>query len=151
MPGTGHSHRFRGSISNRNSRPAFTRLGPWNARKVGSNGQVPVSTGGDTIKFRQGIGMQGGPAPTIEHTAGTFTASNNGDGGRGVIALSGFSVGETMTFTFASPYASIPLTSINIFGTLAAWPSYALTTSAITFSGGVGTFTGTIHYTITPM
>ena len=60
MPGTGHSHRFRGSISNRNSRPAFTRLGPWNARKVGSNGQVPVSTGGDTIKFRQGIGMQGG-------------------------------------------------------------------------------------------
>ena len=151
MPGTGHSHRFRGSISNRNSRPAFTRLGPWNARKVGSNGQVPVSTGSDSIIFKQGIGMQGGPAPTISGTG--FTASNNGDGGRGIITVSEFSIGETMILTFASPYATMPLVSINIFGPgVFVWPTYTLTTSAITFTQGLaGSFNGTIHYTITPM
>ena len=108
MPGTGHSHRFRGSISNRNSRPAFTRLGPWNARKVGSNGQVPVSTGGDTINFRQGIGMQGGPAPTLSGTGVAKVTAFNGDGGRGVITMGGFSNPETLILTFASPYATMP-------------------------------------------
>ena len=150
MPGTGHSHRFRGSISNRNSRPAFTRLGPWNARKVGSNGQVPVSTGSDSIIFKQGIGMQGGPAPAITFS-GAGSASTNGDGGRGVISVSNLAVGQTMTLTFG-PYASIPLVSINIFSPSVNWPTYGIvTTSTLTFTGIITPFTGTIHYTITPM
>ena len=151
MPGTGHSHRFRGSISNRNSRPAFTRLGPWNARKVGSNGQVPVSTGGDTIKFRQGIGMQGGPAPTVSGNGAVTVTALNGDGGRGVMTVTTLPASDIIILTFASPYATIPLVSINIFGTFARWPTYTLDESKITFTGVLAPFTGTIHYTITPM
>ena len=34
MPGTGHSSRYKGSISNRNSKPAFQVLAPWNSKKM---------------------------------------------------------------------------------------------------------------------
>ena len=51
MPGTGHSHRYKGSISNRNTKPAFQVLAPWNARKNGEQNQVAVSTGGTNLKF----------------------------------------------------------------------------------------------------
>ena len=52
MPGTGHSHRYKGSISNRNTKPAFQVLAPWNSRKNGEKNQIPVSTGGDNVNFK---------------------------------------------------------------------------------------------------
>ena len=149
MPGTGHSHRFKSSISSRNARPRFNVLAPWSARKTGAAGDVAVSQGGDTLIFKQGIGMAGGPAPTITTDVGG-SVTNNGDGGRGVIDVVGMTVGDFIVLTFASPYATIPLVSINIFGPFLTWPTYVMTTSAITFTG-IGAFGGTIHYTITPM
>ena len=53
MPGTGHSHRYKGSISNRNTKPAFQVLAPWNSTKNGEKGQVPISTGGTNLKFQK--------------------------------------------------------------------------------------------------
>ena len=35
MPGTGHSHRYKGSISNRNTKSSFQVLAPWNSVKNG--------------------------------------------------------------------------------------------------------------------
>ena len=52
MPGTGHSSRYKGSISNRNSKPAFQVLAPWNSNKNGNFNQVPVSGGGDSVNFK---------------------------------------------------------------------------------------------------
>ena len=52
MPGTGHSHRYKGSISNRNTKSAFQVLAPWNAKKNGEKNQVAVSTGGDNLNFK---------------------------------------------------------------------------------------------------
>jgi hypothetical protein len=52
MPGTGHSSRYKGSISNRNSKPAFQVLAPWNSKKNGDVNQVPVSSGGGPINFK---------------------------------------------------------------------------------------------------
>lgn len=52
MPGTGHSSRYKGSISNRNSKPAFQVLAPWNSKKNGNVNQVPVSGGGDAVNFK---------------------------------------------------------------------------------------------------
>jgi len=52
MPGTGHSSRYKGSISNRNSKPAFQVLAPWNSKKNGNINQVPVSSGGEAVNFK---------------------------------------------------------------------------------------------------
>ena len=52
MPGTGHSHRYKGSISNRNTKSSFQVLAPWNAKKNGEKNQVAVSTGGNNLNFQ---------------------------------------------------------------------------------------------------
>ena len=52
MPGTGHSGRYKGSISNRNTKSSFQVLAPWNAKKNGEKNQVAVSTGGNNLNFQ---------------------------------------------------------------------------------------------------
>jgi len=51
MPGTGHSHRYKSSISNRNSKSAFQVLAPWNKGKLGKPGQVPRIGEGGNLQF----------------------------------------------------------------------------------------------------
>ena len=46
MPGTGHSHRYKGSISNRVRKSPFQQLAEWNAQLLGADGSVPTITGG---------------------------------------------------------------------------------------------------------
>ena len=46
MPGTGHSARYKGSISNRVRISPFQRLAEWNAQLLGTDGAVPTITGG---------------------------------------------------------------------------------------------------------
>jgi len=46
MPGTGHSHRYKGSISNRVRKSPFQQLAEWNAQLLGADGAVPSITGG---------------------------------------------------------------------------------------------------------
>ena len=46
MPGTGHSHRYKGSISNRVRKSPFQQLAEWNAQLLGADGNVPTITGG---------------------------------------------------------------------------------------------------------
>ena len=46
MPGTGHSHRYKGSISNRVRKSPFQQLAEWNAQLLGAEGNVPTITGG---------------------------------------------------------------------------------------------------------
>ena len=58
MPGTGHSHRYKSSISNRNAKPAFQVLAPWNKGKLGKPGQVPViSEGGGNLQFSSHLNL----------------------------------------------------------------------------------------------
>ena len=74
MPGTGHSGRYRGSISNRNGKPAFQVLAPWNSRKNGEKGQVAISQGTDRVKFQNLDAQQ-----MANYNAGnnTFNMNNN--------------------------------------------------------------------------
>ena len=46
MPGTGHSARYKGSISNRVQKSPFQQLVEWNAQLLGADGAVPSITGG---------------------------------------------------------------------------------------------------------
>ena len=46
MPGTGHSSRYKGSISNRVRISPFQRLAEWNSQLLGADGSVPTITGG---------------------------------------------------------------------------------------------------------
>jgi hypothetical protein len=46
MPGTGHSARYKGSISNRSKVSPFENLAKWNAQLLGADGMVPSITGG---------------------------------------------------------------------------------------------------------
>ena len=46
MPGTGHSARYKGSISNRVQKSPFQQLAEWNAQLLGADGSVPTITGG---------------------------------------------------------------------------------------------------------
>jgi hypothetical protein len=58
MPGTGHSHRYKSSISNRNAKPAFQVLAPWNKGKLGKPGQVPViAEGGGNLQFSSHLNL----------------------------------------------------------------------------------------------
>ena len=114
MPGTGHSHRFKSSISSRNARPRFNVLAPWSARKTGVAGDVAVSQGGDTLSIQTGIGtLAGGPAPTIRRNwflrlQTTWEMAEEVLSSAHVADFYGQLV-TTLTFTFASPYATIPL------------------------------------------
>ena len=58
MPGTGHSHRYKSSISNRNSKSAFQVLAPWNKGKLGKPGQVPtIGKGGGDLQFSSHLNL----------------------------------------------------------------------------------------------
>ncbi len=46
MPGTGHSARYKGSISNRSKVSPFEHLAKWNQQLLGADGMVPSITGG---------------------------------------------------------------------------------------------------------
>ena len=46
MPGTGHSARYKGSISNRSKVSPFEQLAKWNQELLGADGMVPSITGG---------------------------------------------------------------------------------------------------------
>ena len=74
MPGTGHSGRYRGSISNRSSKPAFQVLAPWNSNKNGEKGQVAISQGTARVKFQNLDAQQ-----MANYNAGnnTFNMNNN--------------------------------------------------------------------------
>ena len=74
MPGTGHSHRYKGSISNRNTKPAFQVLAPWNSTKNGEKGQVPVSTGGTNLKFAK---MEAKMMSNYDAATDTFKLDSN--------------------------------------------------------------------------
>ena len=54
MPGTGHSHRYKGSISNRVKISPFQRLAEWNAQLLGADGAVPsITGGGGSLAFKK--------------------------------------------------------------------------------------------------
>jgi hypothetical protein len=53
MPGTGHSARYKGSISNRVKKSPFQRLADWNAQLLGADGAVPTITGGSSLAFKK--------------------------------------------------------------------------------------------------
>jgi hypothetical protein len=72
MPGTGHSGRYKGSISNRNTKPAFQVLAPWNSTKNGEKGEVAVSTGGTNLKFAKLDAQQ-----MANYDGNTFNMNNN--------------------------------------------------------------------------
>ena len=57
MPGTGHSHRYKSSISNRNAKPAFQVLAPWNKGKLGKPGQVPTISEGGNLQFSSHLNL----------------------------------------------------------------------------------------------
>ena len=88
MPGTGHSHRYKGSISNRNTKPAFQVLAPWNARKNGEQNQVAVSTGGTNLKFaKMGAKMMSNYNAVTDIFAFNCEISTPGGGGGGSVWL----------------------------------------------------------------
>jgi len=54
MPGTGHSARYKGSISNRVRISPFQRLAEWNAQLLGADGAVPsITGGGGSLAFKK--------------------------------------------------------------------------------------------------
>lgn len=91
MPGTGHSSRYKGSISNRVRISPFQRLAEWNSQLLGADGAVPTITGGggslafkkldasdiegvlhnptkDTLHFINGAGIKSTGTMTISAT-----------------------------------------------------------------------------------
>ena len=53
MPGTGHSARYKGSISNRVKKSPFQQLAEWNAQLLGADGAVPSIVGGGGLEFKK--------------------------------------------------------------------------------------------------
>ena len=54
MPGTGHSARYKGSISNRVQISPFEQLARWNAQLLGAEGAIPTITGGGgSLEFKK--------------------------------------------------------------------------------------------------
>ena len=53
MPGTGHSARYKGSISNRSKISPFEHLAKWNQQLLGADGAVPsIVNGGNSLEFK---------------------------------------------------------------------------------------------------
>ena len=54
MPGTGHSARYKGSISNRSKISPFEHLAKWNQQLLGADGAVPsIVNGGNSLEFKK--------------------------------------------------------------------------------------------------
>ena len=54
MPGTGHSARYKGSISNRSKVSPFEQLAKWNQELLGADGMVPsITGGGGSLEFKK--------------------------------------------------------------------------------------------------
>jgi hypothetical protein len=54
MPGTGHSARYKGSISNRVQISPFEQLAKWNAQLLGAEGAIPsITGGGGSLEFKK--------------------------------------------------------------------------------------------------
>ena len=54
MPGTGHSARYKGSISNRVKTSPFEQLANWNAQLLGADGMIPsITGGGGSLEFKK--------------------------------------------------------------------------------------------------
>ncbi len=54
MPGTGHSARYKGSISNRSKVSPFEQLAKWNQDLFGADGMVPsITGGGGSLEFKK--------------------------------------------------------------------------------------------------
>jgi len=53
MPGTGHSARYKGSISNRSKISPFEHLAKWNQQLLGADGAVPSIVGGNSLEFKK--------------------------------------------------------------------------------------------------
>jgi len=54
MPGTGHSARYKGSISNRVRTSPFEQLANWNAQLLGADGMIPsITGGGGSLEFKK--------------------------------------------------------------------------------------------------
>jgi hypothetical protein len=90
MPGTGHSGRFKGSISNRASKGAFQVLAPWNSNQNGKAGEIAVAVGDSSLKFSK---LEAKQMSNYDAATNTFyfncdISSNNG-GGADLLWLSG--------------------------------------------------------------
>ena len=99
MPGTGHSHRFKSSISNRNSKSAFQVLAPWNARKLGKEGQVAVATGGGNVKWEDQTGSTTDTCFRCfdtNNTAGGVNALSKNIGGQNNTAMGNNALAENI-------------------------------------------------------
>ena len=53
MPGTGHSARYKGSISNRSKVSPFEQLAKWNQQLLGADGAVPSIVNGGDLQFKK--------------------------------------------------------------------------------------------------
>ena len=53
MPGTGHSARYKGSISNRSKISPFEHLAKWNQQLLGADGAVPSIVNGGDLQFKK--------------------------------------------------------------------------------------------------
>jgi hypothetical protein len=116
MPGTGHSARYKGSISNRVQISPFEQLAKWNAQLLGAEGAIPTITGGGgSLEFKKLDasdidGVMTNPASTAG--GGNLDMASFGISKIGTLAdVSTISNGGAMTISTSS--GSLFLTSAN--------------------------------------
>lgn len=78
MPGTGHSARYKGSISNRVRISPFQRLAEWNSQLLGADGSVPTITGGGgSLAFKK---LDASDIDGVMHNSATANLNMNNFG-----------------------------------------------------------------------
>jgi hypothetical protein len=78
MPGTGHSSRYKGSISNRVRISPFQRLAEWNSQLLGADGSVPTITGGGgSLAFKK---LDASDIDGVMHNSATANLNMNSFG-----------------------------------------------------------------------
>ena len=86
MPGTGHSARYKGSISNRVRKSPFQQLAEWNAQLLGADGAVPSIVGGGGLEFKK---LDASDIDGVMHNPATKDLDMNG---HNIISNSSFNI-----------------------------------------------------------
>ena len=77
MPGTGHSARYKGSISNRSKISPFEHLAKWNQQLLGADGAVPSIVGGNSLEFKK---LNASDIDGVMHNSATANLNMNSFG-----------------------------------------------------------------------
>ena len=141
MPGTGHSARYKGSISNRSKISPFEHLAKWNQQLLGADGAVPSIVNGGDLQFKKLdasdiTGVMHNPA-TEDLNMNTFDIFNATNitlsnqltitGGNGLGITNTTAVG-----TISKPGGQIRITSSDVVGGLAESAVFTLQAGAAT-------------------